>query len=88
MRFYDLEDGQITLDGRPINDLNVEWLRNAISIVPQEAVIFSGTIEENIRMGSENLSLDEVKDACRIANAEEFIMKLPNVCFLLLKNNT
>jgi ABC-type multidrug transport system fused ATPase/permease subunit len=79
MRFYDPEQGQILLDGRPINDLNVEWLRNAVGIVSQEPVIFSGTIEENLRMGKEDLTTEEMENACRMANAEEFIKKLPKV---------
>jgi ABC-type multidrug transport system fused ATPase/permease subunit len=79
MRFYDPEQGQILLDGRPINDLNVEWLRNVVGIVSQEPVIFSGTIEENLRMGKEDLTIEEMENACRMANAEEFIKKLPKV---------
>lgn len=79
MRFYDPEQGQILLDGRSINDLNVEWLRNAVGIVSQEPVIFSGTIEENLRMGKEDLTIEEMENACRMANAEEFIKKLPKV---------
>jgi ABC-type multidrug transport system fused ATPase/permease subunit len=79
MRFYNLEAGTITLDGRSIKDFNVEWLRNTISIVPQEAVLFSGTIEENLRMGKEDASFQEMQDACKMANADEFITKLPKV---------
>ncbi|KAI6184938.1 Multidrug resistance protein pgp-3 [Aphelenchoides bicaudatus] len=77
MRFYDPEQGCITLDGRPIKDLNVEWLRSTIGIVSQEPIVFSGTIEDNLRMGKEDLTVAEMESACRMANAEEFIKKLP-----------
>lgn len=79
MRFYDPTQGMITLDGRPITELNVEWLRNTIGVVSQEPVIFAGTIEENLKMGKEDLTLEEMENACRMANAEEFIKKLPKV---------
>ena len=83
MRFYDPLQGCITLDGRPIKDLNVEWLRSSIGIVSQEPVIFSGTIEDNLRMGKEDLTTEEMEAACRMANAEEFIKKLPKVSILM-----
>lgn len=79
MRFYDPQQGCIVLDGRPINELNVEWLRSTIGIVSQEPIVFSGSIEDNLRMGKEDLTVEEMETACRMANAEEFIKKLPKV---------
>jgi ATP-binding cassette subfamily B (MDR/TAP) protein 1 len=79
LRFYDPIMGCITLDGRPIKNLNVEWLRSSIGIVSQEPVIFAGTVEDNLRMGKEDLTGGEMEAACRKANAEEFIKKLPKV---------
>lgn len=78
MRFYDPSEGRITLDGRPITSLNVEWLRSCIGIVSQEPAIFAGTVEENLRMGKEDLTPAEMQAACQMANAEEFIKKLPD----------
>ncbi|KAI1703361.1 ABC transporter transmembrane region domain-containing protein [Ditylenchus destructor] len=77
MRFYDFYKGSVTLDGVPIQDLNVEWLRNTIGLVSQEPVLFAATVEENLRMGKPDATLDEMVKACKTANAHEFIAKLP-----------
>lgn len=66
------------LDGVPLQDINVEWLRNTIGLVSQEPVIFATTVEQNLRMGKEDLTEKEMIEACMNANAHEFIMKLPN----------
>ncbi|CAF0756890.1 unnamed protein product [Adineta steineri] len=76
-RFYDPEHGQVLLDGRDIKTLNVAWLRSQIGIVSQEPVLFTGSIEENIRFGNPNATDDEVQAAAKMANAHEFIMDLP-----------
>nr|CDP91685.1 Bm7476 [Brugia malayi] len=77
LRFYEQQAGIITLDGVPIRDLNIEWLRNKIGFVSQEPVIFAATVEENLKLGNEALTEIELIEACRIANAHDFIMKLP-----------
>ncbi|KAI1704532.1 ABC transporter transmembrane region domain-containing protein [Ditylenchus destructor] len=84
MRFYDFYKGSVTLDGVPIQDLNVEWLRNTIGLVSQEPVLFAATVEENLRMGKPDATLDEMVKACKTANAHEFIAKLPQgyKCFI------
>ncbi|VDK82058.1 unnamed protein product [Onchocerca ochengi] len=78
LRFYEQQAGKITLDGVPISDLNIEWLRNKIGLVSQEPVVFARTIEENLKLGNEALTENEMIEACKIANAHDFIMKLPN----------
>ncbi|UJR37711.1 hypothetical protein I4U23_030406 [Adineta vaga] len=77
-RFYDPEHGQVLLDGKDIKSLNVAWLRSHIGIVSQEPVLFTGSIEENIRFGKPNATDDEVQHAAQMANAHEFIMQLPD----------
>lgn len=76
-RFYDPASGRILLDGRDLRDLTVRSLRDQMSIVMQEPLLFSGTIAENIRYGRLDADLDEVKRAARAANAHEFVMALP-----------
>jgi subfamily B ATP-binding cassette protein MsbA len=76
-RFYDPSAGRISLDGVDLKDLRLKDLRDHITIVPQEAVLFSGTIYENIRLGRMNATMDEVKEAARQAHAHDFIMGLP-----------
>lgn len=76
-RFYDIDSGSITVDGVPITDIRMAELRRSIAIVLQDTVLFSGTIEDNIRYGKENASPEEVKAAAAHANADEFIECLP-----------
>ncbi|CAF0803457.1 unnamed protein product [Adineta steineri] len=76
-RFYDPDSGRILIDGINITKLNVAWLRSHIGIVSQEPVLFTGSIEDNIRFGKPNATDEEVEAAARIANAHDFIMALP-----------
>lgn len=62
-----------------MKDLNVKWFREQIGIVSQEPVLFGTSIKENIRYGRLNVTQGEVEAAARMANAHDFIMKLPNV---------
>jgi ABC-type multidrug transport system fused ATPase/permease subunit len=78
-RFYDPEEGRVLLDGKDIKTLNVGWLRSHIGIVSQEPVLFTGSIEENIRFGKSDATDDEVQAAAKMANAHDFIMELPEV---------
>lgn len=72
-RFYDPSAGQITLDDINLRDIQLKALRDHITLVPQEAVLFSGTIEDNIRLGRLDASSDEVRQAAKLANAHDFI---------------
>ncbi|XP_063421437.1 ATP-dependent translocase ABCB1-like isoform X2 [Mytilus trossulus] len=76
-RFYDPEGGTITLDGKNLKDLNVKWLREHIGIVSQEPILFAMSIKDNIKMGRNNVTDDEVIAATKMANAYNFIMDLP-----------
>ncbi|MHB8229755.1 MAG: ABC transporter ATP-binding protein, partial [Vulcanimicrobiaceae bacterium] len=77
-RFYEPQSGRITLDGVDIAALRLSELRAAIGIVPQEAQLFRGTVTENIRYGRLDATDDEVRAAAREANAEEFVLSLPD----------
>ncbi|CAD6196338.1 unnamed protein product [Caenorhabditis auriculariae] len=76
-RFYDPFKGKISIDGIDVKDLNVHFLRDQIGIVSQEPVLFDGTIFENIKMGNEKATQEQVTEACKIANAADFIKRLP-----------
>ncbi|GMF57692.1 unnamed protein product [Phytophthora fragariaefolia] len=76
-RFYDPTSGTIYLDGRDVKTLNVKWLRSQIGMVSQEPVLFATTIFENIAMGGNNVTREEAIEACKLSNAHNFIMSLP-----------
>uniref|UniRef100_A0A672J499 ATP-binding cassette, sub-family B (MDR/TAP), member 11a n=1 Tax=Salarias fasciatus TaxID=181472 RepID=A0A672J499_SALFA len=76
-RFYDPQEGMVTLDGHDIRTLNVQWLRSLIGIVEQEPVLFATTIAENIRFGRSGVTMEEIIQASKEANAYNFIMDLP-----------
>lgn len=76
-RFYDIDAGSISIDGHDILDVTMESLRQQIGIVPQETILFSTTVRENIRYGRLDATDEEVEAAARAANAEVFIKELP-----------
>lgn len=76
-RFFDVSEGRVTIGGRDVRELTMKSLRDAIGYVPQKGILFSGTIEDNIRWGDENATDEEVRDAAEIAQALEFIEKKP-----------
>jgi ABC-type multidrug transport system fused ATPase/permease subunit len=78
IRFYDPGAGRIELDGVDLRDLRLGSLREQISVVLQEPLLFSGTIEENIRYGKLEATEEQVRAAARAANADDFIAGLPN----------
>jgi len=78
VRFYDPHAGRIELDGVDLRDLQLQSLRDQISVVLQEPLLFSGTIEENIRYGKLGATEEQVREAARAANADEFISGLPD----------
>ena len=77
-RFYDVTDGEVLIDGINVKDYKESFLHNLIGYVPQKAVMFQGTIKDNIAYGKTNkkITLDSVKDAIRIAQAKEFVNKM------------
>ena len=80
-RFYDPLNGSISLDGINLKELNLKWLRTQIGVVNQEPILFATSIADNIRMGRDGVTQDEIEAAAKNANAHDFIMTLPNVYF-------
>ena len=77
-RFYNPSSGDILIDGINIQDVTISSLRQQIGIVPQETVLFSGTIAQNIAFGQTDFNLDAVQAAAEVANAHQFISQLPD----------
>jgi ATP-binding cassette subfamily B protein len=77
LRFFDPQEGRILIDGQPIQQLDPADLRSSFALVSQNPALFFGTVEDNIRYGRMDASLDEVEAAAKVAHAHEFIMKLP-----------
>ncbi len=72
-RFYDATEGEVLVDGVPVKEYDLEALRQKISFVMQKSELFSGTIEENIRVGKDDATAEEIEAAARIAQAQEFV---------------
>jgi len=77
-RLIDVTKGSLTIDGVPIKDIGIKKLRSLIGFVPQKALLFSGTIRENIAFGKENATDEEIKEAAYIAQASDFIESMEN----------
>ncbi|WP_291652361.1 ABC transporter ATP-binding protein [Clostridium sp.] len=77
-RFYDVSKGQITIDGVDIKDVNQKSLRDKIGYIPQKGVLFSGTIESNLKYGSPNATAEDLEKSAQIAQALEFIDNKPD----------
>ncbi|MCJ7752148.1 MAG: ATP-binding cassette domain-containing protein, partial [Armatimonadetes bacterium] len=77
MRFYDPTEGRVEIDGRDVRGVTLHSLRSQIGLVPQETILFGGTIGENILYGRDGASEEAVVAAARAANAHEFISRLP-----------
>lgn len=78
VRFYDPEQGRVLFDGHDLRDLDEEWLRRQIVLVPQDSSLFSRSIDENVRYGSEDASEAEVEAALRATGAMEFVERQPH----------
>ena len=76
-RFYDATEGEILIDGHNIKDYNLQSLREAMGIVTQETVLFNDSIENNIRLGNLEATMEQIEAAARIANAHDFIVESP-----------
>lgn len=77
-RFYDVSEGTLLIDGIDVTQLDPDKLRAQIAVVPQKALLFSGTIAENLRWGKENASLEELQRAAEMACADSFVRSFPD----------
>ena len=77
-RLYDATEGVVRVGGRDVREYELESLRNNVAVVLQKNVLFSGTMKENLRWGNPNATDDELVEACRLAQADEFICGFPN----------
>ncbi|KOO51624.1 ABC transporter ATP-binding protein [Viridibacillus arvi] len=77
-RFYDVTSGTIRVNGVDLKETSIDEVRSKIGYVPQKALLFTGTIAENIRFGKEDATQEEIEHAARIAQAEDFISKMEN----------
>jgi ABC-type multidrug transport system fused ATPase/permease subunit len=77
-RFYDISSGKITIDNKNIQDITLKSLRNNISVVSQDVAIFSASVRENVSYCVPDSTDDDIKKACELANATEFIIDLPS----------
>lgn len=76
-RLYDVTKGELLVGGKDVKKYDIETLRNEVAVVLQKNVLFSGTINENIRWGNENATEEEIKKVCKLAQADEFVMQFP-----------
>ena len=76
-RLYDATKGIVRVGGEDVRDYDIEALRNSVAMVLQKNVLFSGTIKENLRWGNKDASDEEIEKACRLAQAEDFIQRMP-----------
>lgn len=77
-RFYDVTEGEIAIDGTNIKDLSKRSLRNLMGLVTQDSILFNDTVKNNIGLGKDNATKEEIIEAAKIANAHQFISELPN----------
>lgn len=77
-RLYDTTKGSVLVGGVDVRNYDLEDLRNNVAMVLQKNVLFSGSIIDNMRWGAEDATLDEIREACRLAQADEFIQKMPD----------
>ena len=76
-RFYDCTSGEILIDGHPIKDLNINSLRSQFGLVSQNCILFNDTVAANIAFGADGYSMEAIREAARVAHADEFIDQLP-----------
>jgi ATP-binding cassette subfamily B protein len=77
-RLYDVSEGSVQVGGRDVREYDLETLRNAVAMVLQKNVLFSGTIKENLRWGDKNATDEDIVRVCKLAQAEEFINAFPD----------
>ncbi|VAH78695.1 unnamed protein product [Triticum turgidum subsp. durum] len=86
-RFYDPQAGDVLIDGINIKSMKLQWMRGMISLVSQELLLFMTSIKDNITYGKEDATLEEIKRAAELANATNFIEKLPNAYETMVGQN-
>ena len=77
-RLYDVTEGSVLVGGKDVRNYDIKTLRDAVAMVLQKNQLFSGTIKENLRWGNENATDDEIVEACRLAQADEFVQSFPD----------
>ena len=77
-RLYDATEGTVKVGGKPVKDYDLETLRNSVAMVLQKNLLFSGTISENLRWGNPNATDDEIIEACKLAQAHDFVTSFPD----------
>ena len=77
-RLYDVTEGNVKVGGVDVRSYDIETLRGAVAMVLQKNLLFSGTINENLRWGNENATDEEIAEACRLAQADEFVNSFPD----------
>ncbi|MDE7303983.1 MAG: ABC transporter ATP-binding protein/permease [Oscillospiraceae bacterium] len=77
-RLYDVTGGSVKVGGRDVREYDLETLRNQVAVVLQKNILFSGTIKENLRWGNKEATDEEMIEACKLAQADEFIVRFPN----------
>ncbi len=77
-RLYDVTEGAVLVGGRDVREYDIETLRNEVAMVLQKNILFSGTIKDNLRWGNKNATDEEMIEACKLAQADEFIVRFPD----------
>ena len=77
-RLYDVRQGEVLVGGRDVREYDLTALRSAVSVVLQQNTLFSGTILDNLRWGCADATLEECRQACRMAQADDFVMQMPS----------
>lgn len=77
-RLYDTVQGSVSVSGRNVRDYDLKSLRSEVAVVLQQNTLFTGSILDNLRWGRESATLEECREACRMAQADEFVMEMPN----------
>ena len=77
-RLYDVSEGSVRVGGHDVREYDLETLRNSVAMVLQKNLLFSGTISENLRWGNPNATDEEIREACKLAQADEFVMSFPD----------
>ncbi|CAJ0931784.1 unnamed protein product, partial [Mesorhabditis belari] len=77
LRFYEQEQGKVTIDGEDVRDINIAHLRQIVGVVSQEPSLFADSVANNLRLGNPEMSLEDMERVCRMANAHDFVELLP-----------